>query len=116
MRVQLYLRIATAAAAVSSAGAFVLTRDSIDLVAAGLFALVTYSTGQERGGALLGALAAGAAALVIRLHQVHAGVGLPGPLLVPNLVFPALGVVLAGVMWRQMRGEAKPKGDDSCEH
>jgi hypothetical protein len=102
MREQIYLRIFLAASALSCLVTFWFTRDRIDLMAALLFALVTYTTGQRRSGAFLGAIGAGVAALVIRVHQYTVGVATPSPLLLLNLILPGAVIVFAVLSRRKL--------------
>ena len=92
---QRYLRIALAVSALVCCLHFFFSREAIDLVAAALFVLVTYSTSQSRSGAFLGAAGASAAMLAIRVHQYAMGAVPVSVLLVLNVVFPAVALVLA---------------------
>jgi hypothetical protein len=94
MREQVYLRIALALAAVGCGVNFAFSREAVDLAAAGLFVLVTWSTGQRRRGAFMGAVGAAAALLVIRIHQYLTGLVEPSIVFVLNLVLPAAALVL----------------------
>ena len=102
MREQMVLRIALAASALVCSLNFFPTRESIDLVAAGLFALVTHSTGRPRGGAFLGAAGATAAVLAIRIHQYLTGRTGLSILFVLNLFLPAAALVLALLALRKL--------------
>jgi len=101
LREQAYLRIALAASALACSLNFFPTRESADLVAAGLFALVTYSTGTPRRGAFLGAAGAAAAVLAIRIHQYVTGTAGLSALFVANLILPASALVLALLLIRR---------------
>jgi hypothetical protein len=105
MREQLYLRIGLAATAVVCVLSFVGTREHVDLIAAGLFALVTYSTGQRRSGAFLGAMGAGAALLVIRVHQYLVGAMSLGLLFVLSVALALTAIVLAAIVRRRVARE-----------
>ena len=112
MREQRLLRIALAASALVCALHLISTREAIDLVAAALFVLVTYSTSQRRSGTFLGAAAASAAVLVIRVHQVVIGAVPASILWRLNVAFPALALVLALLARRRLtRGKGHETDD-----
>ncbi|GEM_PF-2936176 len=105
MREQLLLRVALAASALVCSLHFFPTRESIDIVAAALFVLVTYSTGQRRSGAFLGAGGASAAVLVVRVHQHVIGGAALSALFALNIILPAAALVLAFLARRRLKAK-----------
>jgi len=108
MREQVYLRIFLALLVVASLAHYLSTRDQLDLVAAFLFGIVTVSTGRRRPGAFLGATAAAAVVLVIRLHQLAVGMAQLSVLFAVNLFLPWAALVLGALAWWKVsRGSAE---------